>query len=245
VKNLYIKKDDQLLYLENEVERSLKGMEKLEAGSTELFVTQLKSINVFHMYFNTIGLTPRIEELSEAIVNSVMETFKQLRFFRVVIQNYPVEYDGTASKSLLTAYITEAMARGKKWDSGMLRRKMIMAAILQDIALPDEGMTHITKLNDERLKIYHKDAIEKFTEHPIKAGEIARQFSKYPDLDFLIENHHELPNKEGFPNQPSNSKFTVMSSMFNIAQYMAAHLDGQMITEESIPTLLRSMISDF
>jgi CheY-like chemotaxis protein len=245
VKMLYIKKDDQLMYLENESARCLKGLEKFGHNNKEIFVVQLKSINIFHMYYNTVGLTPTVMKLIEALIESIMETYKGLNGFKDIIERYPVEYDGVASKSLLTAYICEAMSKGQKWDSDMIRKKLIISSILQDIALPDEGMTHISKINDDRLEIYHDEAKKDYHDHPIKAAEIARQFANYPDLDFLLEHHHELPSRQGFPYRPVNSKLTVLCGVFNIAQFIAADIDGKSLDAEYIPKLLRSMISDF
>lgn len=245
VKMLYIKKDDQLMYLENESNRCIKALNKFTYKDKEIFLAQLKSINIFHLYYNTIGMTPTVVTLFERLVDSINDTFQGQTPFRDVISRYPTNYDGTASKSLLTAYICEALSKGKEWDSSMTRKKLVASAILQDISIPDEGMTHISKINDERLELYQEDALEKFRDHPLKAAEVALHFSNFPDLDFILIHHHELPNRHGFPNRPSNSKLTALCSVFNIAQYIAAEIDGKKLDKSSIPQLLKTMTDDF
>ena len=145
----------------------------------------------------------------------------------------------------MTGLIALALSKNLGWDSVTTKSKLIMASVLQDITLTDDSLTQISELGDEALNGQTALNIAEFVAHPTKAAELAIQFTKYPDLDFLIKNHHELPNKMGFPNKPSSLSLTVLCSVFNISQHIAAKLDDNDITNELIDSLLKSMLRNF
>lgn len=120
-----------------------------------------------------------------------------------------------------------------------------MAALLMDFTLVDEEMASINSPADPRLKKYDENELENFIQHPIKAAEVSQQFTMYPDIDFLIENHHETPTRKGFPNQPSHTKLNALCSVFNIGQFIAAEIDGRPASNQLLGKTLRALSRDY
>ena len=114
-----------------------------------------------------------------------------------------------------------------------------------DFTLPEEEMASINSPASPMLKTFSEEDIVAFIQHPLKAAEIAQQFTMFPDIDYLIENHHETPNRKGFPNQPSHTKLTALCSVFNASQFVAAELDGEGINNQLIAKTIRAMSRDY
>lgn len=245
IKFLYIKKDDQLKYLEEESLKCLKALKKVNPGHPDTFILLLRSITILHQFMLTLGLTPTILTLSNAISDMIIEVSTQYKSLKEILKIYPNQYEGIASKCLLTAFIADSLCKSIGWDSITTKKKLAISSILQDYCLPDEELSKINYLSDPRLQNFSEEKIRQFHKHPIVASELARQFTMFPDIDYIIEHHHELPNKKGFPNQPLHTKLTAICGVFNTAQFMAAEIDGKKLNKDVIQKALRSMNRDF
>lgn len=245
VRFLLIKKDDQLKYLEGEATKCLKALKNADPHKKDMFLLQLRAVTILHQYISALGVAPTVLALAEVIVQSILSRDKIYNHITEIIDSYPAFYEGIASKSLLTSYIANAIAKKLGWESETTRKKLAIAAILQDVSLPDESMSKINHASSPKLKEFSDKEIEDFLQHPIKSAEFAKQFSIYTDIDYIIENHHELPNRKGFPNRPSGSKLTQVCSVFNTAQYIAAEIDGTAAKQQDIAKILKSMSKDY
>ena len=245
IKFLHIKKDDQLKYLEIETQKCLKAFPKMDVKNSDIYLLQLRTITIIHQYILALGVSENVQILMDAIVNSVSQTAKIKTTIHSVLADYPQLYEGISSKSLLTAYLAENLARKVGWDSDSTKNKLIAAAVLQDIALPEDSMSKINTLSEFKKHDFNEDELEKFINHPTVAANFANQFISYPDIDHLIENHHELSQRKGFPNRPSSSRFTQMIALFNTAQYVAGEIDGQKFDHALFSLIHKSITKDY
>lgn len=245
IKTLCIRKDDQLKYLEDEAKKCLKGLRKINLDGPDVFIVTLRSITIMHQYMLALGVSPTVLTLANAITDTIIAISGKYRTLKSLLKVYPHLYEGIASKSLITGFLSAYLCRHMGWDSITTKKKLAIASILQDYNLPDESLSKINQMSDPRLTSFNEASIKKFVEHPAAIAEIARQFTMFPDIDFLIESHHELPNRKGFPNQPTLSKLTAINAVFNIAQYVAAEIDGYQYSSELNNKVLRSMNRDF
>ncbi len=245
VKYLYIKKDDHLEYLEKETIRCTKHLKKLLPGSDEYPIALLRSVTILHQYMITLGTSNAIFDLVDEVAEGILKYESHYKSIRQMLKNFPEYYSGIASKSLITGFVAVHLAKKNGWESSTTKMKLAVCAILQDYSLPDENLTHINYPIDVRLNQYEDADIEKFLNHPIEAANISKQFSKYPDTDYILEHHQELYAKKGFPNQVTSSKFTVICCLFNAAQFFAAEIDGNKYRKEIVSKVMKSMARDF
>lgn len=245
IKFLYIRKDDQLKYLDGEAGKCLKALTKMEAKNPDIYLLQLRSITIFHQYIQALGVTPSVISLGDAIVDSVYLVTKEKIKLSTILSEYPQFYEGISSKSLLTAYIAEGLAKKLGWDSETTKKKLTMASILQDITLPEEAMTKINSLEQYQQQGFKEEDLETYINHPASAANYAKQFTAFTDLDYIVENHHELPGRKGFPNRPSSSKFTQITAVFNSAQYVASEIDGLTLDNTLFSLVLKSITKDY
>lgn len=246
IKHLYILKDDQLKFLESEANYCIRAMTNFKSNDpTQLFLIHLRAITIFHDYLKSLGPTLLAQQLLEKTAESVIEQVKTAGSFKEILKSYPIGYAGISSKSLLTAHFSLELANALNWDSHTTRLKLVASSILQDYSLPDDALTFITDKEDPRLVEFDLEANNEYLEHPAKAAEMSHQFSRFPDIDFILANHHELPNREGFPNRPSMTSLTLLNAVFNICQCIASHIDGKTIKQESLNKVLKSMSKEF
>ncbi len=245
VKQLFIKKNDHIKYLEQETLKSIKALKKFLPSNKDYFIVLLRSITVLHQYMISLGVTESVGELVDEIADGIIKSESHYKTLIRLLKNYPQHYEGVASKSLLTGLLSVHLSKKMGWESKTTKMKLAVCSILQDYSLPDEFMSKINYPNDSRLNEFTDEEIEKFYNHPIDAANVSKQFSKYPDLDYILLNHHELPLKKGFPNQVGQSKFTVISCVFNLSQFVASELDGYKFDRNTIIQLVKMMNRDF
>src|SRR5690606_9882370 len=88
--------------------------------------------------------------------------------------------------------------------------------------------------------------VEDYVAHPVRAAVIASQFTSFTDVDYIVELHHELPNRKGFPNTPQHTKLTPICSIFNISQHIASELDLiKKPNNQHLLKILRAMNRDY
>lgn len=245
VKYLHIKKDEQLKYLENETMKCLKALKAMEPGHKDIYLLQLRSVTILHQYVIALGLTPSVLTLTNAIIESLNTTFAYKGSLSQILAEFPYFYEGIASKSILTSYISASIARKLGWDSETTKNKLAICSIIQDITLPEDSMGKINSEKSPLLKDYSEEEVEQFLQHPIAATEFAKQFTSYSDIDYIVECHHELPNRKGFPNKPTSSKLTQICAVFNTSQFIAAEIDGEELSNTFLSKVLKSMSRDY
>ncbi len=245
IKFLHIKKDDQLKYLEGESLKCLKALRSISPTSGDIYLLQIRSMTVLHQYLIALGVTPTVLTLGNALADSVNTVFDEKTDLIQILAEYPYFYEGTASKSLLTAYICAAVAKKLSWESETVKKKLTICSILQDVSLPDEAMSKINSENSSMLQNYSEEEQELFFNHPLTAAEYAKQFTSYPDIDYIVESHHELPNRKGFPTKPTSSKLTKVCAVFNVSQFIAAEIDGAEPSNAILSKAVKTMSRDF
>ena len=245
IRYLHIRKDDQIKYLEEEAKKCLRALRKLDAKAKDIYIVLLRSITIHHQYMLTLGMSPTVLTLSNAITDSIIKIVDSYKSLKTLLKAYPYLYEGVASKSLLTGLISGYLCKKMGWDSVTTKKKLGMASILQDYTLPDESLSKINHDKDVRLEDFSDAHIKAFREHPTKVAQVAQQFTMFPDIDSLIESHHELPNRNGFPSRPAASKLTALNAVFNISQYFSSEIDGFQYSAEMNGKIIRSMNKDF
>ena len=234
VRYLFVEKDSHIEYLETEISKVMGKIDATANKDEKIHIHFLKGITLMHQTLHTLGLTDELKKLVEMIVDRIKEQSSYRSDLVDLLKSYPSVYKGVASKSLLTAYFSQKISREMGWESDMSQNKLVLAALIQDYCIQDDELSKVTGPNSKELYSYKEEEIKEFLNHPIKSAEIAKQFNAYTDLDDLVLNHHETPNRKGFPNKTSHLQLTPMNGVFNIAVYFATSLDGERINIEKL-----------
>ncbi|MBT4793361.1 MAG: hypothetical protein HON90_17450 [Halobacteriovoraceae bacterium] len=245
VKSLHIKKDDQLKYLESESIKCLKSLRQIDSKDDEIYLLQLRSLTILHQYIAALGISPTVLTLTNATADSLIEVSLNKESIQEILGEYPILYSGVVSKSILTAYLSLFISKKLGWESETTQKKLCVCSFLQDVALPDDNMYKVHSEDDPYLKQFKEYELKAFLYHPVAAANYAKQFTSYSDIDYILASHHELPNRKGFPNKPQSSKLTQICGVFNSAQYIAAEVDGEVVTSTKIQKVIKTMSRNY
>lgn len=242
IRFLYLKKNEYLRFLEDSMIKIKKELSLHNQPIKKVLATQVRAALVIHQYIRTVGVSENIIELSQMVIDKTGEVFHQTRGIKKVLANFPRLRQDFAEHSILTMYFTESICEGLGWTSELTRKKLGLAALLQDSTLSNEDFLKIDNLESPTLQMFTEEEKIEFAEHPKKSAELALYFSRFPETDFIILQHHELPNGEGFPQRLNANKLTILSCVFALASQFV----GKLVTsDDKSPSLLSEVFSYF
>jgi len=227
IRVLYLHKDEQLKFLENSIDKISTVLSKKGMQTKLILQTEIAGVLVIHQYLKSVGVTDKLTQFINVIMEASAKLYETTSTLTDILKNFPYEHLDLAEQAVLKALISEGLMRGMGWSSEMTRSKLTLASYLHDVYLPDEKMIRITHLEHPELESYSEREREEFINHMRKAADIAKQFSGISEADFIIEEHHELPDGSGFPRRYNASKLTAISSVFvltsNFVTQLAIH----------------------
>lgn len=212
VKMFYVKKDEQLQFLEQAIQKSQYQLEALPL-SIELMKVHIIAFSLIQNYVVNFGVTESVQNLTEKLIDSIPQLCDEKSLPEIFV-NFPFRDGGIAVKSVLTSYVGEHLLSKMGWKARSSKAKLIIASILHDAFLESDEYSTISTLQD--MQFWDLSDVEKdnFSKHPLLAARIANQFSGYSDVDYILEQHHELPTGNGFPYGLSSIKLSVLSCIF-------------------------------
>ena len=224
LKQLYLKKDVYLQFLEDGIKEVSKVLFVKNLKFKVAIPYQIKACLIIHQYIKTVGVTADISRLIKRVIDVTGEVFNNHPDYRQIIHQIPFYQGDFAEQSVLTSYVAETMLQGMGWRSDTSRKKLGLAAILQDAFLTNEDMLKISTLDDPNLKMFTPEEQEEYRDHPKKAAEIAANIQGISEADFILEQHHELPSGNGFPAGLTMNKLTAHSCTFILASNYVTRL---------------------
>ena len=225
VKYLYLRKDDNLKFLTTSIKNISKLYEVRITDPKKLILLHQQSVYFIREFIKNLNVTDEIVKLTQLFIESCAN-FITLEcnlgeIIELVIHKRSISF---TQQTLLNLYISKAILLKMGWNSELAFNKLALAAILQDIHLDNDDLIKVRSIHDPYFKSFSEEEQQEFLEHPEKAAAIARLFNGFPDVDFILEEHHESPSGEGFPKGVSLSNLTTISSMFILTNNFVAKL---------------------
>lgn len=235
VRYFYLSKNEHIKALENlmaEVAKQLNPDLRIE--TKKLIEIQIRGISLVQEYLKLIGITDQVVLLTRLLIKSVLQTFKRRRKEREILPFIDFSYLDSAEKSLLTFKVCESIIRGMRWDAELTKMKLGLASIIHDTTIPNEDMYRIGDVNDPNLMAFDDNEQEKFRTHPQDAAKLALNFGDIPEVDFIIGQHHEMPDGSGFPNKLNCHTLTSLSAIFILANNFVIELYKTSLNQNSM-----------
>ncbi len=218
IKYLYLRKNEYLKFLEDGIEKLLTIFDSNQRlGAKKTISNQIRSILIIHQYVQTVGVSDSLTKLCDAVISSTRDVILEHKKFKNILQFFPTAHADLAEQAIMTLYLSESILTALGWASETSRKKLGLASLLYDSMLKNDDLSKITSLEDPSLPMFTETEQIEFRDHPLKAAEIARQFSAYPDADFIVAQHHERPKGDGFPSKLSTNRLTAHSCTFILA----------------------------
>lgn len=239
IRHLYIEKDKHLQFLESSMFNATKFFETHKKFSKKCMMAHIRSVSIIQDYLTHVGVTIQLNLFVNTLVNHMIQVLDPKIDINPILEDFPVKEKSIAGKSVICAYTSFFLIRNLGWKAQPVRRKFIFASLFQDTYIKNDELSTINSLTDPSLVNFEEADIKDFASHPQLMAKIALQFTDFPDVDFLISQHHELPNRKGFPNRPSPSEMQVAVCTFNIATLFAAQIDGKQYSKKLAQSVLK------
>lgn len=239
VKYLHLKKDEHLKFLDTSIKNLLKIYSAKLKDKKKYIFLHLKTIFFIHQFIKALSVSDDIVKLTHHFIESVHELVNPHESMSELLDQVTENENMTfAEHALGTAYVCESILYHMGWSAGMSRDKLMLAAILQDIGLSNDEMIKIRSLNDPILKLFTEEEQLDFTNHPMKAAQIATFFNGFSDVDFILSEQHEHPTGDGFPKGLNSSGLTTISCIFILSSNFVTRMAGA----KKSPTMYKEII---
>ncbi|MBT3585963.1 MAG: hypothetical protein HN509_13740 [Halobacteriovoraceae bacterium] len=171
-----------------------------------------------HLYDNTRHLLLTIGVGGVSIANAkdtnrmVMGKIGSISSIFELLADFKGECSDEFFKYLILSFIGTSMIGTFDWQSDQIKHKMGMAAMLCDLTLTTEDYKQMSGHAYESWPAHCRD-------HPLKIANVIRSCDPSMPHEVLqmIEQHHELPTGEGFPNNLKFSQIPLLSAVFIVA----------------------------
>ncbi len=244
IKLLYLKKDEHLKFLENSIKKIMLNLSR-DLPKKKMIESQISGALVLQQFVKEIGVNEQVIELADQIISTVHESSQEILNFAEFITNFPFVHRDLAERAILSFYLCEAMCKGLGWSSDLSRKKLGLASLVHDTHLEQEEMLRMSSFDHPDMELYKEEEQDKYREHPAKAAKVANFFSGYSDTEFIIEQHHELPDGSGFPSGLNSSRITTVSCVFIISHYFVNQISVSKMNSSSVVRIINEMKAPF
>ena len=217
IKHLYLRKNEYLKFLEDSIEALLIQYDSIKQNSNKIIQNQIQSALVIQQYVRSVGVTENITKLVDKTILATRNVILEHKRFKSVLKEFPTEKLDLAEQAIMTMYLAESMLTVLSWASETSRKKLGLSSLIYDCMLEDDELYKIHSLEDPNMEMFTEEQQESYREHPLRAAEIATNFTGYPEADFIIAQHHEKPKGEGFPSRLTTNKLSAHSCIFILA----------------------------
>lgn len=225
IKQLYLKKDEYLKFLDQSIKNLLKMYDGKLSEKKRYISLHLKTAFFIHQYIKTLNVSEDINLLTQKFIQSVTQTCRSYDSLTSLLKDFPETQSFTfAYQTVYSSYVCHFMLQTIGWHADMSKDKLMLSCLLQDISLNNEDLIKIRSLNDPQLKQFPEEDQIAFKEHPLNAALVSNYFSGFTEVDFIIAEHHEHPNGDGFPKELNSSSLTTISCIMILATSFTSRL---------------------
>ncbi len=234
IRFLYLEKNEHLSFLENSITKITKSLESKGLEDKKRVQTCIAAVLIIHQYIKDVGISDSIKVLIKKVIDQFPIILRNYKTLDQLLFNFPIEHKDLAEQAILKGLLCEFITQKLGWKSDMTRSKFGLAALIHDAFLEREEWSTITYKDHPDLDFLTDDQVENFLQHANRAAQIARQFNHYPEADFIIEQHHELPDGNGFPQGIMANKITKLSATFILANNFVIQLMLSGVSKSSV-----------
>ena len=137
------------------------------------------------------------------------------------LQTFKKECVQEFMRSIITAHLACFVLDYFKWSSESIKEKVVLGSILCDITLSQDDF--------KKLKAHQglpSELPENIRNHPFDVVQLLSKQSGLVEADTLImiEQHHEIPGRQGFPKGLHHSRISPLTAVFIVVNYFVEQL---------------------
>ena len=225
---LYVRKEDFSIFL-NEITSKLQkyfDKSKKKMPVSEAVDAISNAYEAILEGFSNAGATHQVQGLVKVTVDVALASIQKDPAIRDMLGTFSKRQTGFLSwHSTALCYVSCKLATLMDMDSQSVHFKLILASLLHDISIGNLEAFEMGGSNITRDNFMNDDEWNAFSRHPSEAAEIAKKMKDFPgDVDYIINQHHELPDGSGFPNQLNHTRINPISAVFIVAHDICQYL---------------------
>lgn len=241
---------DRLFLEQDAVEGILKDFEnKLsaildsDADSEDSIDVSKSTSELVYNIINVFGWKPELENVVTKNVNVAIKSLSKVPGLNDYLKRIDLEEDNFfAAHAHIVGLIAMGIAAELDVNQKTAAEKLMTSALMHDICIPDAYVGKIEKLNRHLLDGAPFDGsfdeVEEYKQHPLRAAELVANFENISnDIQQIVAAHHERPDGTGFPNQLPNSKISLLTAVFCVAEDLGDYI-GHEPTEAKVNELI-------
>ena len=246
VKYLYIRKEDYSRFVQYYSCQIKAAFGAINESTTRKLDIQLASVSFVYELVENLGIDPLVLELAQQTINSSLGLIVKEAILWELLVNMIKKQNFLYEHSLMTAYISCAIAIQMGWGSDAMLNKLALASMLHDIGLEEMEEKfddhHIRAIESAEFELFSWRDQKKLKTHSLAGASRVRDAQNMPpDVDRLIEFHHETPDGSGHPKGVNAYVITPICCLFIIAEHFARRIYCDGVS----PTMLEKIREEF
>jgi HD-GYP domain-containing protein (c-di-GMP phosphodiesterase class II) len=179
----------------------------------------LAIFQIVHSAFETDGFTPQLQRLSVASVNLAISTIKKNPKLSELLARLDANRDSYISwHSTALGFLCCKLATMLGWHSEATFYKLSLASMLHDIVLTSDDLAKIQTVNELKAAGLTEKDRARVLRHPLEGAHLVSNVDEIPgEVGFIIEQHHERQDGNGFPRGIDHKDISSITALFIIA----------------------------
>ncbi len=248
----YRDKGKEFLFVEHEdyekFSHQFSDLVSAKLAKAQKLSPEIKTIAELAAFENTIemakeyGINKATAEKVKQSIESNLNSFKSSPKLGDLLKRIMRGGDYISEHSLLLSYIAGQICMATGWGNAQTLEKLSMAAMFHDTTLEKNEWAKFQTLEEAKNAGLSSEDIEKIKSHP---GEAAKLISSgehiFADVDAIIIQHHERPDKLGFPRGLGALSISPLSCIFILASEFVDEIYGKPPHEVDIESIKAKM----
>ena len=237
-KYLYIKKEDYTNFSATLAQTPFLQFDDSVSKESKV----LRTNAIIQQMAISSGVTPEVVAMSKESIQMVIEEVKGKKDIWELLENLKDRMDYGYDHANLLCYFTCALCDKLGWTTRRSKEKLCFASLFHDITLLNPNLAMIQDHQGEELSTYNNEEKQTYLSHPFEAAEMVESASNvYPQVDQIIQMHHEKVDGTGFPKGIDYTKIPPLPSLFILAHDFVSRLYQNQFNEEAKPNILKEL----
>ncbi len=180
-----------------------------------------------------LGISKATARHVDNLVQKTIHSFSKWDSIEVLTELLFKKNDYIKTHGLLSSYIATTVMREVDWSTDAIQRKVIMAALFQNICLDKDIHAKIYDREADEFKSLDTYEQQIVLEHPFKAARLLEhgEFTGF-EVSSMVKHQHELPGRGGFPRgHMGGQNIGPLETLFIICSYFS----HRVLTSEEQP----------
>jgi hypothetical protein len=237
IRCLYLEKNNHVDFLDQAIKTMTQEVKKGGHSPKRIIKILISGATLVQDYLRTIGpsdnILPFINELT-LLQTSFLKSGDQLKIHQQYFKD--MSHD-IGEQAICKSILCEMIASKLNWTFDKTREKLFFTSLLHDNFIANEQDACITDLET----VKDSKSRKQLEQHPMLASKFAQQFTHLTEIDFIIKQHHLIPDYRCFPEKIPQGKINQISALFIIVNHYVSELINLKINYKNHRKLLAQM----